>query len=69
MSSTISDTEIFKAMILWGGSFVHGIGRAGLQADTTNLRRLKRAFPDYFIMYQTLAEMARRTNTQQETVD
>jgi hypothetical protein len=63
----ITDEEIFKAMILWGGSFVQGIGRAGLFADEVNIKRLRRAFPDYFLQYTTLAEMAARTNTHQET--
>ena len=63
-----SDSEILKAMILWGNSFVAFIGRAGLAADELHLKRLKRAFPDYFIAYATIAEMAARTNTHQETV-
>ena len=63
-----TDAEVLKAMILWGGSFVAAIGRAGLQADEMNMNRLKRAFPDYFLAYSTLAEMAARTNTHQETI-
>jgi len=63
-----TDTEVFKAMILWGTPFAGALGRAGLLADEVNIRRMKKAFPDYFITYATIADMAKLTNTHQETV-
>ena len=57
--SQASDTETLKAMQKFGGSFVSAIGHASLQADEANLQRLKRAFPDYFLCYRTMAEINR----------
>ena len=63
-----SDADIFKAMILWGTPFAAALGRAGLLADEVNTRRMKKAFPDYFITYATIADMAKLTKTHQETI-
>jgi hypothetical protein len=51
----MTDYEITDAMILYGGSFVQALGRLFRLADSENQRKLKTAFPDYFIEYHQLA--------------
>lgn len=66
MSRQASDTEALKAMQRFGGSFESAIGQAGLCANETNLLRLKRAFPDFFITYRTIAEVNNLSGTEEE---
>ncbi len=42
------------AMRRFGGSFVEALGEAALRADSWNMARLKKAFPDYFHKYAEL---------------
>jgi len=56
---------ITEAMIQYGGSFVHGLGKLFRLADDDNQQRLRNAFPEYFLRYKELAEMTyeKRNNT------
>ena len=49
------DWEITEAMIRYGGSFVHGLGRLFRMADATNKAKLQTAFPEYWIKYRDIA--------------
>jgi hypothetical protein len=51
----MTDYDITDAMIIYGGSFVQALGRLFRLADPENQRKLKTAFPDYFVEYHQLA--------------
>lgn len=65
MNRPATDTEVLKAMRHFGGSFESAIGQAGLCANEANLLRLKRAFPDFFITYRTIAEVNNLPGTEE----
>lgn len=46
-----ADIKTFERMRRHGGNFVQLLGHAGLIADSSNLIRLKAAFPEYFEKY------------------
>ncbi len=49
------DWEITEAMIRYGGSFVHSLGRLWRMADSVNKAKLQTAFPEYWIKYRDIA--------------
>ena len=51
-----SETNVIRAMLKWGGSFVEALGKAAMMADRNNLDRIKLAWPEYWEQY---AEMAK----------
>jgi len=51
----VTDFEITEAMIVFGGSFVSGLGRLWRQADRVNQDTLKAAFPEYWVVYRDAA--------------
>lgn len=61
-----SDHEITEAMIVFGGSFVAGLGVLFRRADLVNQDRLKATFPEYWesyrdpVMHAALAKRAQR---------
>jgi hypothetical protein len=57
MRAKTSEWEITEAMIIYGGSFVQGLGRLWRQADSDNKRKLLTAFRDYFEKYDELAAL------------
>lgn len=46
---------VSKAMIKFGGDFVGYLGKALIQADDDNVRRIYDAFPEYWQKYHKLA--------------
>ena len=53
----MTDYDIIKAMIRYGGSFVSGLGRAAQCADEENLQRIKETWPEYWEQYSKLASL------------
>jgi hypothetical protein len=53
----MSDYEIVETMIAYGGAFIRRLGQAWQSADTTNQRRLKDAFPEYWAEYEIIAKL------------
>ena len=51
----ITDHEVIETMRNHGGSFAYALARAASCADDDNLVRLKRAFPDYWQVYKSMA--------------
>lgn len=45
---------VAEAMILYGGSFVHDLGRALRHADLENALKIKNAFPEYWAKYKEI---------------
>lgn len=52
-----ADHEVIRAMRKYGGSFVVALAHAAAQADTENLRRIKTAWPEYWMQYTAVAAM------------
>jgi hypothetical protein len=48
--------RVSKIMITQGGSFVRHLGMALSHADLDNVKRIKKAFPDYWEMYLKIAD-------------
>lgn len=49
--------QVQRAMIVFGGSFVHALGKALSSADTNNARKIKETWPEYWQQYKRMAEM------------
>jgi hypothetical protein len=47
----MTDHQITEAMIVFGGSFVSGLGKLYRQADADNKATLKAAFPALWVKY------------------
>ena len=47
---------ITEAMIRYGGGFVKGLGQLYRIADQINQRKLRAAFPEYWIRYSEISE-------------
>jgi hypothetical protein len=63
----MNDHDVIDTMILLGGGFVSSLGRLYRQADADNQRRLREAFPEYWVRYRELAELrTARAVTSQE---
>lgn len=64
MSEPVSDQQVIAAMRVYGGSFIKALAEAAAHADEVNLKRLRIAFPDYWVTYGSddiQAAMKRRT--------
>lgn len=53
--SRVTDHHVIVAMDKFGEGFVKALAGAALRADSRNLGRIKRAFPDYWEQYTILA--------------
>ena len=49
------DREIVETMVRYGGSFVRHLGEACRFADSVNIERIKKAFPEYWEQYAMMA--------------
>ena len=58
--NTISDDAVIQAMRYHGGGFARALAEAAARADSTNLSRIKAAFPDFWERYQCAAEAIQR---------
>ena len=65
----ITDRDVARCMVEYGGSFVSKLGAAALTADPSNLKKLRDAFPDYWANYarmaQQLFEVEKQASVQQ----
>ena len=52
----ITDRDVARTMVEYGGSFVSKLGAAALAADPTNLKTIREAFPDYWANYLRMAQ-------------
>jgi len=52
----INVSQVAEAMTLYGGSFVQALGRALMQADNDNQRRIKETWPEYWAEYVDVAQ-------------
>jgi len=50
------DCATIAAMDRWGGGFVQALAQAARRADAENLRRIKRAWPEYWRQYGEMSE-------------
>ncbi len=57
---SVEDSEIIRAMIANGGSFVKALGEAASRADSRNLQRIKDGFSDYWNAYREVAVALRK---------
>lgn len=64
----ITDRDVARVMVEYGGSFVSKLGTAALAADPANLKKIRDAFPDYWANYlrmaQQLSEVERQASVQ-----
>ena len=51
----ITEKEIIETMRIYGGGFASALAVAASHADDDNLVRLKRAFPDYWQVFESMA--------------
>lgn len=51
----ITDHEVIETMRIYGGGFASALAVAASHADDDNLVRLKRAFPDYWKVFEAMA--------------
>ena len=51
----ITDRDVARVMVEYGGSFVSKLGAAALAADPANLKKIRDAFPDYWANYTRMA--------------
>jgi hypothetical protein len=51
----ISEKEIINTMRIYGGGFASALAVAASHADYDNRERLKRAFPDYWQVFESMA--------------
>lgn len=51
----ITDRDVARAMVEYGGSFVSKLGTAALAADPANLKKIRDAFQDYWANYTRMA--------------
>ena len=52
----IHDRDVARCMVEYGGNFVSKLGAAALAADTTNMKKIRDAFPDYWANYARMAQ-------------
>ena len=55
MSQQLDDYKVIKIMDQYGGRFIKRLADLFLVADDDNRKRLKEAFPEYWIKYSELA--------------
>ena len=53
---TDEDLGVVRAMERYGGSFVYHLAQAFLHADSFNIEKLKKAFPEYWKEYTEWAK-------------
>lgn len=51
----ITDRDVARTMVEYGGSFVSKLGAAALVADPSNLKKIRDAFPEYWANYAKMA--------------
>jgi len=51
----ITERDVARCMIEYGGSFISKLGAAALAADPSNLKQIRDAFPDYWANYTKMA--------------
>ena len=65
----ITDRDVARTMVEYGGSFVSKLGAAALAADPGNLKKIREAFPDFWANYlrmaQQLSEVERQASVKQ----
>ena len=52
----ITDRDVARCMVEYGGSFVNKLGAAALTADPSNMKKLRDTFPDYWANYARMAQ-------------
>jgi hypothetical protein len=52
----ITDRDVARTMVEYGGSFVSKLGAAAFAADPSNLKKIRDAFPDYWANYTRMAK-------------
>ena len=52
----ITDRDVARCMVEYGGSFVSKLGAAALASDPSNMKKLREAFPDYWANYARMAQ-------------
>lgn len=57
---TNQDLDTLNAMSKYGGGFVKALANAGHHADSNNLERIKRTWPEYWKHYAEMAESLAR---------
>ena len=50
-----NDYKVIEAMHKYGGSFVESLAQAFDHADINNYEKLKKAFPQYWKTYESMA--------------
>lgn len=58
--TTVTDSEIVEAMLMFGGSFAKALAHAYQLADPMNQARIKGAFPDLWASYAKMVRMRRQ---------
>ena len=51
----ITERDVARCMVEYGGSFISKLGAAALAADPVNLKKIRDAFPDYWANYLNMA--------------
>jgi hypothetical protein len=49
------DRAVLQAMVRYGGSFMKFLGEAGFRADSINLAKIKRTWPEDWEQYREMA--------------
>ena len=52
------DLKTIQAMRRYGGGFVKALGEAALFADSDNLARIKKAWPEYWSKYTRMSQIS-----------
>lgn len=53
---TDHDLDVIEQMEKYGGSFVAALAQAARRADSTNLAKIKEAFPEYWKQYSEMVD-------------
>lgn len=51
--------DVFRAMWKLGGSFVSGLGAAGMYADAENAELIRATWPEYWRKYSAIAALTK----------
>lgn len=52
---TADDTRVIEAIRIYGGDFARALAAAAKRADSTNLARIRAAFPELWELYREIA--------------
>lgn len=55
-----------RAMRLYGGSFVRALAEAMVVADSANLERIEKAFPEVMVKYDEFAGMLKEDEEEED---